>query len=305
VGLKMLFGEEKIKDLKDTTQILYLPCCKLHDNELRLNYFAESHIESLVSSIRLTGLIEPIIVSEFANGYKILSGHYRIRAVRRLKRKDVLCSLINCSDKEASIVYCTSNLMTRVLNAIEEAHIILVMLKEKEFETKDIAKIWGRSDSWVNRRLKLLSHLDPALKKEIDCGKLKPRIAQEILKLPQGNEQKRVLKVIRDNYLNKDITAELVNWWILANEEEKKEVELKGFNVCDINKEQLLIKKVTHNLARGQELIEQIVTILEQKIILKWPKEANISFQIAVNRMNKFLSNQIPELRTLIETRLS
>jgi ParB-like chromosome segregation protein Spo0J len=224
--------------------------------------------------------------------------------MRRLKWKEVLCKLINCSDKESAIFYCTSNLMTRVLSAIEEAHIMLVMLKEKEFATKDIATIWGRSDSWVNRRLKLLSHLDPELKKEIDCGKLKPRIAQEVLKLPQGNEQKRVLKVISDNYLNKDVTAELVNWWLLANEEEKKEVESKGFATCVINKEQLLIKKVAHNLAKSQELIEQIVTILEQKIILKWPKEANISFQITVNRMNKILAKQIPELKTLIASRL-
>ena len=187
----MSLGVEKTEDLKKSGEIFYLPCNKLIDHPLHFEFYIQSHLEGLVSSIREAGLLEPVVVCAIkgAEEYTILSGHYRIRAVRRLKYKQILCREVKCDERHAAIIYCTSNLLTRGLSAIEESFMISRLVSSAEkFTMTEIGNIWGRSKSWVSRRLGLITHLEPRLRKEIGNGYLSPRIAQELARLPQGND---------------------------------------------------------------------------------------------------------------------
>lgn len=223
-------GAQAAEDLKNTTEILYLPCAKLEDHPLRLRYYAESHLEELVLSIRETGLLEPLVACPAENGtYRILSGHYRLRAVRRLRWKRVLCRVVNCDLRTSTVIYCTSNLLTRGLGALEESHIITHMVSEEHFTLEEIGKLWGRSKSWVSRRMGLLIHLQPQLRKDLAMGCLSPRMAQELFRLPRGNEQERVLHIIRREHLNKEEAARLIGDWLGMDEEGKKRMERKTF----------------------------------------------------------------------------
>ncbi|MHB1420054.1 MAG: hypothetical protein ACYCX4_10830, partial [Bacillota bacterium] len=75
------------------------------------------------------------------------------------------------------------------------------------------------------RRLKLLTGLDPSVKRELDEGHLRPRLAQELCRLPQGNDQARVLALVKRYYLTKDQTAHLIDWWQEAAEDERVQLE--------------------------------------------------------------------------------
>lgn len=102
------------------------------------------------------------------------------------------------------------------------------LIKEGGFSLSEVGELWGHSKSWVSRRLKLLTGLDPAVKQELDEGKVKPRLAQELCRLPQGNDQKRVLALVKQHYLTKDQTANLIDWWQEATEDERVQLEKKG-----------------------------------------------------------------------------
>lgn len=59
-----------------------LPTRILKDHPLRTGFYDQA----LAASIRESGLWEPLLVRSLGNGgdgYEILSGHYRVRAVRR------------------------------------------------------------------------------------------------------------------------------------------------------------------------------------------------------------------------------
>lgn len=141
----------------------------------------------------------------------------------------VLCRVIDCDDRLAAIICCTSNLLTRELSVLEEAYMISRLISDENFTMTEIGKLFSRSKSWVSRRLTLLTQLDRKMKKEMEQGFLHPRVAQELARLPQGNDQARVLKLIRSEHMGKDATAELVSWWLKAGETERKMVEQKGF----------------------------------------------------------------------------
>lgn len=277
----MAAGAEIAEDLKNSGEILYLPCVKLVDHPLHMGFYVESHLEGLLASIRESGLLEPIVVCPIENGeYRILSGHYRMRAVRRLRWKTVLCRVMACDSRASAIIYCTSNLLTRGISAIEEAYMISRLISEEKFTLSEIGKLWGRSKSWASRRMALLVHLEPKLKKELGSGHLSPRVAQELLRLPQGNEQVRVLAVVRKGHLNKDEAAQLVSHWLHASEEEKKSLEETGYPKGDQNPALCSMDKVwsrvveTH-FSQCTQILTRITSLAEKQARISWwPMEA-------------------------------
>jgi len=297
----MSLGVGKTEDLKNSGEIFYLPCNKLIDHPLHFEFYIQSHLEGLVSSIREAGLLEPVVVCAIKgeDEYRILSGHYRIRAVRRLKHKQILCREVKCDERLAAIIYCTSNLLTRGLSAIEESFMISRLVSsEEKFTMTEIGNIWGRSKSWVSRRLGLITQLEPRLRKEIGNGYLSPRIAQELARLPQGNDQERVLKIIRKEYMNKDDAAKLVSWWATSNEEERKMIEQKGFSKdlvsLDKSNSDILFKCVSKHFSDCTNVLNNILSIVsEQKVIEWWPMDKYTSFKVTSRNLDNMIKEQL------------
>ena len=100
--------------------------------------------------------------------------------------------------------------------------------KGMDLNMSKVGQLWGKSKSWVSRRIKLLNALDPQLKDELGQGHLRPRLAQELARLPRGNEQARVLALIRQYHLNKANATQLVDWWLSATETERCRLEETG-----------------------------------------------------------------------------
>jgi ParB family chromosome partitioning protein len=302
---EMSLAAKKAEDSKNSGEIFYLPCNKLVDHPLHFDFYIQSHLEGLVSSIREAGLLEPIVVCVISGGdeYRILSGHYRIRAVRRLKLKQILCRVVKCDERLAAIIYCTSNLLTRGLSAIEESYTISLLVSSKEkFTMTDIGKLWGRSKSWVSRRLALITHLEPKLRKEIGNGYLNPRIAQELARLPQGNDQERVLKIIRKEFMNKDDAAKLVSFWTTAKEEERETIEQKGFlkklDNLDKNDSDLLNKSITQHFLDLTNVLTDILAITNsQNVTGWWPMEKYNCFKVVSKNLDNILKEQLVNLR--------
>jgi ParB/RepB/Spo0J family partition protein len=205
---------------------LLIQCDRLWDHPLRLNFYNQSHLLQLTESISKNGLLEPLLVYEDTpDKLVILGGHYRIRAVRRLRQKTVLCRVLECDRKAATAIYCTANSMVRSLSAMEEAHITTGLLTDEGYTLEEAGRVFGRSASWACRRVKLLRFLSPALKSELQKGGIHPRTAQELTRLPQGNDQERVFSIIKGHRLSKEEAIFIVDRWLLADENIKSKIE--------------------------------------------------------------------------------
>ena len=68
----------------------------------------------LLDSIRISGILEPLLVRPRANGgYEILSGHRRVDAAHKLGLGQVPCMIRDMNDNEATLVMTESNLTQR------------------------------------------------------------------------------------------------------------------------------------------------------------------------------------------------
>lgn len=249
-----------------------LPCQCLADHPLRLNFYDQAHLAELVASIKATGLLEPLLVRPVDGGYQVLSGHYRLRAVRQLKWGEVRCRVYPCDERTAKLLYCTANLTTRTLSALEEAWLLKDLVENEGFSFARAGDLFGRSKSWVCRRLKLLSDLDPRMKEEVAAGRLKPRLAQELTRLPRGNEQLAALAVIKEQHLNKEEVARLVAGWPLFQEQPAL--------------------AVARRLWHCTRLMEEVLNILrrQKRPFNWWPAEPYRFFLGALNRLSTLLT---------------
>ncbi len=204
-----------------------LPCKTLEDSSLHIKFYSEEHIMQLVQSIGEVGMVTPLLVwkNPSEKKYQILNGHYRIRAARRLKLSSVPCHIVN-GDEECSMkVYCQSHILHRSLGPIEEAYMIERFLS-KGLTMERIGHFFKHDKSWVSRRRKLLLKLHPRVRQLLEEGELKPRLAQELTKLPQDNEeQEKVYALLTKHRATKDTACKFIDWWLRATDEEKKAVE--------------------------------------------------------------------------------
>lgn len=230
------------------TEARVLPCHLLIDHPLRNGFYDQAHLSRLMVSIEETGLLEWLLVRPVDGHYQVLSGHYRLRAVRRLRWEQVPCRVQQCDQHTAYALFCTSNRFTRCLSALEEAQ-LLVGLVQSGYTFQEAGALWGRSKSWVSRRLKLLTALDPGLRPELAAGRLGPRVAQELARLPRGNTQAEVLSLIRERGLNKDEAAHLVDRWLTGT-----------FQTPDWGEELAIsdrLRRATREVARVSELLRE------------------------------------------------
>ena len=290
--------EKTLVNLKKNDQIICLPCNKLKDHPLHYNFYTQSHIEELVFSIRETGLLEPIIVCPIEEDeYRILCGHYRIRALRRLRWRNVQCRVILCDERLSFIIYCTSNILNHSINAIEEAYMISKLLSVGGFKSIDIAKIWGKSISWVSRRLALLKKLDPEIKNHVEQGYLSPRTAQELTRLPRGKDQDIVLGIIRRDHLSKEAASQLVTWW-LDNKTHYNTSDLstlfdeyKSVHGSLISNNQG--KSAGNELLKCVLILDRLITAVQKEDVLGWwPSAAYLSFKKASDHLSRILDEK-------------
>lgn len=120
--------------------------------------FDSSSIDELADSIKIHGIISPIVVRPVGEGfYQIVAGERRWRAAKRLGLSEVPVIVKEYDDKTAMQIALIENLQRENLNPIEEALGYKQLADEFEMKQEDIAKTVGKSRSAVANSLRLLN----------------------------------------------------------------------------------------------------------------------------------------------------
>jgi ParB family transcriptional regulator, chromosome partitioning protein len=118
---------------------------------------SDEEIEGLAQSIETQGLLQPLVVRKKVDGYEIISGERRFRALQKLKRDKVLCIVRpKVSDREMLELALVENLQRENLNDIETATAYQKLLLECSWSHEELAKRVGKSRSAVSNTLRLL-----------------------------------------------------------------------------------------------------------------------------------------------------
>lgn len=143
--------------------------------------FDQASIDTLASSIDALGLLQPIVVRSVDDGYVLVAGERRLRAVRQLGLATIAAVIRNEADGRTNLTEAlVENLQREDLNPLEEAAAYRELLEEYGMTHDEVASAVGRSRSAVTNTVRLLQ-LPTPIQKLVASGELTAGHARALL----------------------------------------------------------------------------------------------------------------------------
>ena len=154
-------------------------------------------LNDLADSIKIHGVLEPIVVAHTPAGYQIIAGERRWRAAKKAGLKTVPAIVKKTSPKGMLEMSIVENLQRSDLNPLERAHSLNRLITEFRLTPGQVAKRVGKSPSYISNSIKLLK-LPDALKDGLLSGLITEGHARALQTLDNSKQlveaYKQVLK---------------------------------------------------------------------------------------------------------------
>lgn len=162
-----------------------LPLAKIHPNpDQPRRSFDQDALEELAESIKVHGIIQPILVTPKGESYEIVAGERRFRASQVAGLREVPVIIRSLSDQNQLEISLIENIQRRDLNSVETATAYAKLRDQFNLSNDQIAKRVNKSPSAVINTMRLLK-----LPKEVVAliaegqlteGQARPLIGQDI-----------------------------------------------------------------------------------------------------------------------------
>lgn len=196
--------------------------------------FNEEKILELAQTIHTHGMIQPIIVRklEEEEGYELIAGERRWRAVASLEWEHIPAIVREMSDTETASVALIENLQREELTVIEEAKAYAQLIEMHSLTQEALAQRLGKNQSTIANKLRLLK-LPEAIQEALLEKAITERHARALIKLKDEDKQLVILEQILEGDLNVRQTEEK----IAAEQEQKEKPRQKRAQMKGINKD--------------------------------------------------------------------
>lgn len=204
--LEDLLKEHGVEDQKENDVVLEIELNKVHANPNQpRKIFDQDKIEALAISIKQNGLLQPIVVKTYGDGYMIIAGERRYRAYQQLNEKTIPAIIRQFEERKVLEVALIENIQRENLNPIEEAKAYQYMVEKSNYKHHEIALKVGKSRTHIANILGLLT-LPEKIKTLVEQGKLSMGHARALSKL---SSEKKIIalaeKVILEDLSVRDI----------------------------------------------------------------------------------------------------
>ena len=187
-----MLEDNMIETPKGAVQTLHI--CDIEPNRAQPRKdFDEEALSTLAASISQYGLLQPIIVTENADGsgtYRIVAGERRWRAARMAGLGEIPAIVFSGDELAAAQVSLVENIQRRDLSAVEEAFAYRDLIERFGLTQEEVADKVGRSRPSVTNSLRLLE-LPSSVLEMVSAGRISMGHARAILGLADRSEEAR------------------------------------------------------------------------------------------------------------------
>ena len=190
-GLGALIPDLSALDEKERKSlgILEIELDKLVPNEYQpRKVFNDEKLKELAASIKVQGVIQPIIVHRIGTNFGLIAGERRWRAARLAGLKTVPALVREASKRELIEQALIENIQREDLNPLEAAEAFKQLQDEYKLTQEDLAKRVGKERSTITNFLRLLG-LPKEIKQHIAAGALNMGHAKALLSLERLRDQ--------------------------------------------------------------------------------------------------------------------
>jgi ParB/RepB/Spo0J family partition protein len=182
--LKQLYSTARVtagsthSGLKNLTTFMinFVPVEKVDASELQVRtHFEDSEIEGLANSIKMHGVLQPILVVQDGDRYKVVAGERRLRASKLAGMDRIPARVLATDDKATHEIALRENLDRVDLHPIEEGEGYVSLLEAGSYTSHDtIAKAFMKPKSRITECIGF-TKLPDATKRELMKRGLKNR----------------------------------------------------------------------------------------------------------------------------------
>jgi ParB family chromosome partitioning protein len=235
----------------------------------------EAGLEELSTTVGDLGILQPILVSldSKRNKYQLIIGGRRFRAAQGQGLKTIPAAIVDdLQESQALVMMLIENMQRKDLEPLEEANGMAELRDRFRYSDSRIAKLIGKTTSFVEDRLALL-RLPDKLKAKIKQSRLGVSQAICLTRL-EGREATQI--AIAEEAEEKGLAADIVDRMIdeVARPKRRYRKMTRKHKLKRTGKllsESLMKKKLQQIVLRGEQLLE----LLDGLALSRWtPNEA-------------------------------
>lgn len=157
--------------------------------------FDPQSLAELASSIKETGILQPLVVVPEGNHYKIVVGERRWRAAQKIGLTKIPAIVRHLSEKEQIEASLVENLQRKDLNPIEIAHAYQKLIQELQYTQEQVAEKVSKDRASIANIIRLLK-LPPDVQKMVAEGKISMGHARALITLENPDQQIFISRLI-------------------------------------------------------------------------------------------------------------
>ena len=133
--------------------------------------FEEPALAELAASIAAHGVLQPVLVTETLDGYRLVAGERRLRAAQMAGLQRIPAVIRQATDQDQLELALVENLQRQDLNAMEAARAYRQLHDLFGLTNEEIADQVGKARPTIANTLRLLD-LEPAVQGAIEAGRI-------------------------------------------------------------------------------------------------------------------------------------
>ncbi|MFA8439654.1 nucleoid occlusion protein [Pueribacillus sp. YX66] len=203
-------GEKTSEEEINRDEVLQLPMDAIVPNQFQpRTVFDDDKIEELAQTLKTHGMIQPIVVRKAGEGYEIIAGERRFRAVKKLGWETIPAIIREFNDSQTASVALIENLQREELTVIEEAIAYEKLIEIHGLTQESLAQRLGKGQSTIANKLRLLK-LPEQVQEALLKKKITERHGRALMSLKEEEKQLQLLNEIIEKQLNVKQTEERV-----------------------------------------------------------------------------------------------
>lgn len=272
-GLEQLFGsenvdieafEQNIIDNASENEIRNIKLSEIRSNPYQpRTYFNEEALNELAESIKIHGVVEPIIVKKSIRGYELVAGERRTKASRIAGMDTIPAVVKDFTDQEMMDIAILENIQREDLSPIELAEGFKKYIDNTGMTQEEVAKKFGKSRSYITNALGLLG-LPTEVKDKINNKEISASHA-------------RVLSKLDDQEIISNLADKITEEKISVRELEKISSDTDIPKKKPINRQSIKINKYStyENILRDKLGVR--VNVFDNKIVIPFGNDDDLN----------------------------
>lgn len=155
--------------------------------------FDSASLIELVDSVKVHGILQPLLVREVGSKFELIAGERRLRAAQAALLRKVPVIVVEATDEKALEIALIENLQREDLNPIEEAEGYALLQKKFNLTQEKVAAQVGKARASVANALRLLE-LSDGIRKYVAEGLLSVGHAKVLLSVDSEKEKDLLAK---------------------------------------------------------------------------------------------------------------